>query len=115
MSEAQPTAVQLLHPYYRDKLIAKAEAAEAATRHRQPDPRVILRQAHADRAAAREEMSHLAAALERARQHHAEVERHHAELAGEVEIEEEASTEALIAELIEGMAGRPSPSARRDG
>jgi hypothetical protein len=107
-----PTAVQLLHPHWRNQAIARAEAEAAANGL---DPRAVLREAHAARAEAAAETSRLETALERARQHLAEVAAHYDDLAGAIEAEDAKATKQLLAELTEGVAGRPSPAARHDG
>jgi hypothetical protein len=110
MSDTKFTAVQLLHPHWRNQAIAQAEA-----RAREPEPRQWLRDAHASRTAARVEAERLEGTSARARAHLDRVNAHHAGLTAEIEADEARSTEQLLEELASGMAGRSAPSSRMEG
>src|SRR4051812_28542485 len=114
-ADAAIEAGKVLLPSARRETEERARQVEQERRASGPLPRQLLREAHGRRLAAKEEADRLEGALERARQHLAEVEMHRDELAEEIEAAEVASTAALIAELSDVAAGRPSPTSQIAG
>ena len=102
-------ATRLLTPAYRAEQQQRAAAAAAerqAALPPPPPPRDVLRQAHAQRAAAQQELDRLRPAVARAHQHLTEAVEARDAAQRIVEADAEANAAQLIAELAAGGTGR---------
>jgi hypothetical protein len=95
-----------LHPSSRREAQIQARQAEHGRRAALPALRQVLREAHAERAAAQSEADRLTAAVDRAREHRGSVAGRRDEIAQTIAAGDDAAAARLIAELTSG-SGRP--------
>jgi hypothetical protein len=99
-------AVRLLVPSYRQAEQQRAAAAAAERQTALPEPRELLRKAHAERADTQAETDRLRSAADRAREHLSEVTATRDAAKESLEAVEADATARLIDELASGQAGR---------